>query len=514
LLEVFDRLASLQKDAEMVTRHVESDAAAVQIMTIHKAKGLEFPCVVVADLWKPKDYKQVREAPRFRERDADGTYVDHVDVGWVLGKHSESSELKHERAQMEEQRRLLYVALTRAESHLSFMWPSASPKPSIFNEALNIGVIGSVSDAGMVLVGRLALDDLPTMTGYRYRSDEEQRELVVAIGPSSVEQSLRRTSFTGITRAQMSLSKRLGAPEYDLPGSGNDENTNPFASRSRYASAETPTGAAMPLARLLGGKHVGKVLHRVYELIDTSAPDLRAEVATKCSDVITGGQLATEMESVIDGIMASLVTPLGPEFGDESLADIGSANRLPELDFEMSVATLAAGVKVSDFGRILDEILDSSDVLRPYADYLSHESFNIDLAGLVNGSIDAVLQLGTNEEPALWITDYKSNRLDQDGDLQVIDGYRQDRLFEAMVHHHYPLQALIYGAAMYRYLRWRMPKIQDHSAHIKGFAYFFIRGMVGVDTPREGNHPHGVFTWVAPPHLWQRLSDRLAGDTL
>jgi exodeoxyribonuclease V beta subunit len=349
---------------------------------------------------------------------------------------------------------------------------------------------------------------------YRYEGAATPPDLVVAVGPAAVEQSLRRTSFTGITRAQKSLTRKVGAPEYDLPGSGNDEDTNPFAPRSRYASPDTPTGVTMPLARLAGGKHVGKVLHRVYELIDTSSFDLRAEVAKTCSLVITGGQLAIERESVIDGVHASLVTPLGAAFADKTLADIGSASRLPELDFEMSVATLAAGVKVSDFGRILTGLLDESDILHPYASQLTHQSFDIDLAGIVNGSIDAVLQTGTNEQPELWITDYKSNRLDQDGDLQVIDGYRQDRLLEAMVHHHYPLQALIYGAAMYRYLRWRMPDRDDHTNLIKGFSYFFIRGMVGLSTPREDGRPNGVFTWIAPPGLWQQLSDRLAGDAL
>jgi exodeoxyribonuclease V beta subunit len=44
---------------------------------------------------------------------------------------------------------------------------------------------------------------------------------------------------------------------------------------------------------------------------------------------------------------------------------------------------------------------------------------------------------------------------------------------------------------------------------VKGFSYFFVRGMVGPDTPSDT----GVFTWLAPDGLWQGLSDRLAGDS-
>ena len=513
LLEVFDGLSALDRNSDLVSRRIESDAAAVQVMTIHKAKGLEFPCVVVADLWKPKDYKAHLEPPRFHELGSDGSRQDYVDIGWVIDSRNDEAISKHEAASVEEQKRLLYVALTRAKHHLSFLWPSTNKGNPVILEALNGTVIGAPSSDGNVLVARLSVDDLPEMSRYKPTSVIPTKELEVEVGPVSVEQSLRRTSFTGITRAQKTLSKRVGLPDFEQPGSGNDEAPDLFVARSRYAASEVPTGVAMPLARLVGGKYVGKVLHKVYEIVDMSAPNLREEVAAKCAAVITGGRLLDEMDAVVDGITLSLTTPLGHEFGERTLAEIGSVNRLPELDFEMSVAGLTSGVKVSDFGRILAGALDPADVLHPYAAYLSHESFDIDLAGLINGSIDAVLQLGSDDQPALWITDYKSNRLDRDGDHQIIDGYRQDRLFEAMVDHHYPLQALIYGAAMYRYLRWRLPDLPDHSAHIKGFSYFFIRGMVGVDTPRENGTPHGVFTWNAPSHLWRMLSDRLSGVT-
>ena len=512
LLEAFDRLSALDRNSDLVARRVESDAAAVQVMSVHKAKGLEFPCVVVASLWKPKPYKKHLHIPRFRNPDSNESRQEYVDIGWVLDKPDEKSKSNHVKAAKEEQKRLLYVALTRAKHHLSFLWPSTNKEIPIILDALNGSVIGSTTREGNVLVARLSVDDLPEMSRYKPTSVIPTKELEVEVGPVSVEQSLRRTSFTGITRAQKSLSKRVGVPEFEQPGSGNDETPDLFVARSRYASPDVPTGVPMPLARIVGGKHVGKVLHKVYEIVDTSAPDLREEIAAKCAVVISGGRLLDEIDAVVDGITQSLTTPLGPEFGNRTLAEIGSVNRLPELDFEMSVAGLTSGVKVSDFGRVLAEVLDSTDVLYPYASLLSHESFDIDLAGLVNGSIDAVLQLGSDDDPALWITDYKSNRLDQDGDHQVIDGYRQGRLFEAMVDHHYPLQALIYGAAMYRYLRWRLPNLADHSSHIKGFSYFFIRGMVGANTPLEGSKPHGVFTWNAPPHLWRLLSDRLSGD--
>jgi exodeoxyribonuclease V beta subunit len=302
----------------------------------------------------------------------------------------------------------------------------------------------------------------------------------------------------------------VGSPDFDPASGGGDEDTNWFVTKNRYASAETPTGVHMPLARLVGGTYVGKVLHEVYENIDTSAPDLRREVERQCRRIITGGSMRKDIDVIVDGIFLSLMTPLGSALGSTTLAEITPERRLAELSFEMAVTDLANGVRVSDLGRILDDLVPNGDSLRPYVDFLKHESFDIELAGLINGSIDVVLQLGTDADPHLWITDYKSNRLDQDGDETLIAAYGQDRLFEAMVHHHYPLQALLYGTAMYRYLRWRAPHLANPGDHVKGFSYFFIRGMVGPSTPPDT----GVFTWQAPSSLWQRLSDRLAGDAL
>ena len=114
-------------------------------------------------------------------------------------------------------------------------------------------------------------------------------------------------------------------------------------------------------------------------------------------------------------------------------------------------------------------------------------------------------------KPRFFISDYKSNRLDRDGDESMIHAYSADRMLHEMEHHHYPLQALIYGAAIYRFLRWRAPHI-DADAAIAGFAYMFIRGMVGEETPVDvdGNRT-GILTWSAPRGFWSDLSDLFAG---
>jgi exodeoxyribonuclease V beta subunit len=508
VLEVFDAFALMSGNSDVVSRRIESDIDAVQVMTVHKAKGLEFPCVIVADLWKPKPYDENRDIPKYRQVVPNGGYQNRIDIGWVLECTADESKSLVTQAQCDEQKRLIYVAFTRPQNHLAFLWQSQATDESMLAQTVDLDAINSENENGDVLVSAVARTHPPRDWRYTVATQSTKSDLAVASGPATIEQTYRRTSFSGITKAQSSMTRKVGTPEFASTVGGNDEQANWFVATSNYADPETPTGVHMPLASIAGGVYVGKVLHEVYECIDTAASDLRAEVDAQCRRIIRGSLMGRDLDAIIDGIRLSLVTPLGPSLGNVALADITPEHRLAELNFEMAIADLAAGVRASDFGRVLGDLVPVGNVLRPYVDMLTHESFDIPLAGLLNGSIDAVLQLGSDDDPHIWITDYKSNRLDQDGDTTIISAYGQQRLFDAMVHHHYPLQALIYGTAMYRYLRWRAPHLSNPSDHVKGFSYFFIRGMVGPDTPPNT----GVFTWPAPAGLWQRLSDRLAGD--
>ncbi|NCY17648.1 MAG: hypothetical protein EBX39_13000, partial [Actinobacteria bacterium] len=53
MLAHFVRLTTKEAQDELVSRRVESDTDSVTIMTVHAAKGLQFPCVVVVHGWGP-----------------------------------------------------------------------------------------------------------------------------------------------------------------------------------------------------------------------------------------------------------------------------------------------------------------------------------------------------------------------------------------------------------------------------------------------------------------------------
>ena len=133
------------------------------------------------------------------------------------------------------------------------------------------------------------------------------------------------------------------------------------------------------------------------------------------------------------------------------------------------------------------------------------------LRGYLTGSIDAVLRL---PDGRFAIVDYKTNWLGPvgpDGRAPLTAAhYHPARLAEAMTAAHYPLQALLYGAALHRFLRWRLPDYQPER-HLGGVLYLFVRGMVGPETPMVDGSPCGVFSWRPPAALVGSLSDVLEG---
>jgi exodeoxyribonuclease V beta subunit len=327
----------------------------------------------------------------------------------------------------------------------------------------------------------------------------------------STAQSYRRTSFSGIMDIRTKSQRR---DYFEAPGHGNDEfgkEVDQLTDAENIMLLEHLKSITIP--GLPSGKNVGDQIHDILEIVDTSIRPLHDEVNRAVKQIATSSLLRGYHEPLTTMLTRALETPFGGAFGDVSFADVDPNDRLAEMDFEMTVALRQANILVSDIGKVLLAVLSPTDVLRNYATSLTDDSFDIPIAGIINGSLDALLRLpgGTSEQPLLAITDYKSNKMHRDGDATPIAGYSPQHIQEKMEEAHYILQALIYGTSVYRMLRWRLPNA-NHDACIKGIAYGFLRGMVGPDTPVDVNgHRYGVFTWQAPAGLWSALSDLFAG---
>jgi exodeoxyribonuclease V beta subunit len=494
-LEVFVSLIDTDETSDLVSRRVESDVDAVQIMTIHSAKGLQFPCVVVADLWKPST--TLRGAPVFYYQDQRV-----VDIVHGLSAPTDASKIAAKNAviaaQNAEMSRVMYVALTRTMYHLSVLVVdnAQSVLPTMIPQMPQKRDLASV----VKLKDYQAAHAKPDASKFRCAQ--------ISV---STAQSYRRTSFSGIMDIRTKSQRR---DYFEPSGHGNDE----FGTEvDQLTDAENimllKHLQVITIPGLPSGKNVGDQIHDILEIVDTSIRPLRDEVNRAVKQIATSSLLRGYHEPLTNMLTRALETPFGGGFGDVSFADVNPSDRLAEMDFEMAVALRQANILVSDIGRVLLAVLSPNDVLRNYATSLTDASFDIPVAGIINGSLDALLRLpgSTTEQPLLAITDYKSNKMHRDGDAAPIAGYSPQHVQEKMEEAHYILQALIYGTSVYRMLRWRLPNA-NHDACIKGIAYGFLRGMVGPDTPVDANgHRYGVFTWQAPAGLWSALSDLFAG---
>ncbi|MFM8734860.1 MAG: UvrD-helicase domain-containing protein [Pirellulales bacterium] len=491
-LAIFSRLATMDEKHELVARRVESDADAVKIYTIHAAKGLEFPCVIVADLWK--DRPPGSRSPIIFY-DTDG--MRKLDLGFAVDKVSTHAKTRKSLAEIEESQRLIYVATTRAQHYLAVLVGRQQPTKkdpapeSILQQTMTLPEMSSPN-------GRTKLSrDL----GHRAAG---ATPLALA-PPPTVERTYSRMSFTGITAGWGHGRDRHFEPE----GGGYDELA--LSGGVSLPALPEPAAESRAVIDLPAGVAVGRVIHEIFEHVDTSKRPLEDEVREVVRARATSGRLKDRHGDLVKVVTETLETPLGGPFGDLALGHIPPGDRLSELTFDMGLASLVEGVKARAIGELLQAELPKSDILHDYASMLAGRAFDVPVGGLLTGSIDALLRLADSrpDRPRLLIADYKSNKLHKNDMSDPLRAYARERLVHAMAEHHYPLQALLYGTAVYRLLRWRLPTC-DPDECIAGVAYAFIRGMKGPATPvDEKGHRHGVFAWQAPPGLWKKLSDLL-----
>jgi exodeoxyribonuclease V beta subunit len=263
------------------------------------------------------------------------------------------------------------------------------------------------------------------------------------------------------------------------------------------------------LAEVAGGTTFGTAVHEVLEHVDFDSPTLAGELDTLMTAAARRSGLALDVPVVSAGLAAVIETPLGGLFDGRPLRSFTRRDRLSELGFDLVID--AGRVAAADIGGVLEATLEAGDPLGDYGARLAPALAATRLAGWLNGSIDAVFRVGEGDDRRFVVVDYKTNRLHERDAADPLAAYRPDRLGEAMMRSHYPLQAVLYCVALHRYLRWRLGSQYAPERHLGGVAYLFVRGMVGGATPTYEGMPNGVFSWRPPAKTVLALDDLLTG---
>ncbi|HQR79006.1 MAG TPA: UvrD-helicase domain-containing protein [Actinomycetota bacterium] len=492
---------SLRDSATELTRRLETDAEAVQVLTVHVSKGLEFPIVYVPFGWDR--YPQGDDGPLLCHA-AQGRRVLDVRGPGAVDRDQLLAARNAESAG--EDLRMLYVAMTRASSQLVVHWaPSPrNTKCAPLHRLLSARLAGSHDPEQSYPVGKppafasewVAVEDVdPGSPAHRWEPAAAQLpRLAAAPFTRQVDTVWRRTSYSGLTR-------EVHAAEHRPSGFRDDE---PEEILGQTVDVTAEPGLDSPFADMPAGAAFGTLVHQVLEAVQTPA-----DLADRCREQVAAFPVAgVEAEALAQALLPVMQTPLGPLAADLTLAGIPPADRLAELDFELPMGGPATAT-LSDLAALLRRYVPNDDPLAGYADLLDTPGLaESALVGYLTGSIDVVLRV-PGATPRFLVVDYKTNLLRdpaRPGVEGLVEGYRPERLAEAMMDAHYPLQALLYSAALHRFLRWRLPAY-DPAVHLGGVLYLFLRGMAGPDTPAGC----GVFSWQPPAGLIEALSDLLDG---
>ncbi len=510
-------------------RRLDSDASAVQVMTIHVSKGLQFPVVYLpgqSDLY-------AGGTPRtLRYHDDDG--IRCLDVG---GDPTLDVVERVRREELAEELRVLYVGLTRAQSQVVAWWfPSARNTTA---SPLHRVLFGRGPGEAQVPDQAAVPDDRTVVLRAREWQSlggpvvEPARPGVAPSPPAGaggatlgvrtlqrdIDHGWTRTSYTGLTTA----AESAGVP--DPLGPTSEPESVPRDDEPEIVTRPVEHEETMrsPMADLPVGATFGSLVHAVLEHADPAATehggDWRAELAHHVREQLVRWPVTLDPAVLVDALVAVNDTPLGP-LAATTLRQVSRGDRLCELDFELPLsggddrdaAHTAQPVTLRDLAPLMRRHLAADDPLAPYADVVDDAAYGLDLRGYLNGSLDLVLRVGGR----YLVADYKTNWL---GDLDEVgrdaprldaQDYAPDRLATAMGHSSYPLQALLYAVVLHRFLRWRV-RGYDPAHHLGGVLYLYVRGMCGPQTPLVDGHPCGVFSWRPPVALVEGLSDLLDG---
>lgn len=531
LAEAIDAAAT--DDVTEGLRRLATDAAAVQILTLHRSKGLQFPIVYLPEAWDCFVPSDDRGSVLRLHQSGEGV----LDVG---GRYAAGRSERLRRALAEEageHLRLYYVGLTRAQCQVVTWWADSrnTPTSALHRYWARSGRNGDVEPDYPVDLGpadwplpRSATPGHPTAellsieqvaartTTPRPATGTSPAALDVRRFARELDTRWRRTSYSALTAAAHGLPAPAGVTsEPELLKEDDETLLGPDQTHTGPEPVADP--AAMlpsPMGQLPAGADFGTAVHGVLEVLDPTGDDLAAATLAATTEALTqlphGG---LSPEQLAEALLPCLQTPLGPLADELTLAELSPRDRLSELVFELPLAggdRPSADVQLADLAPLLSRHLSVDDPLVGYPELLTHPPLAEEsLRGYLTGSIDAVLRVGPPDHRRYLVVDYKTNWLGRGGpgELTVAD-YSPAAMAAAMTVAHYPLQALLYQVALHRLLRWRQPAY-DPEAHLGGVLYLFLRGMAGPATPRIDEVPYGVFSWKPPAGLVTELSELL-----
>jgi exodeoxyribonuclease V beta subunit len=411
------------KSGDEYVQRLESDAEAVNIITVHKSKGLEYKVVLL-----PYMDLTVKTSKEVRFRSKEGIY-------YTAESDLISNELAdlYKKQEEQENKRLLYVAVTRACAHC-FIFTKPLPKthkPGEVKDSYSVvrKTLVRLKEEQMV-INKIGYAIPPSYNPKNsYQSEFSSRTPVYSPLPqiSLKDKNWQMTSYSSLN------------PEHTPVVSRNSITEDLHSELDRFVFKDLPRGA-----------HIGNLLHLIFEKIDFSDEKYWSSTidkAVRAHIPSAGEKWITLLTELIRQIVRAKIPAGDVSF---SLNEIAKSQRLNELEFDLPLTLF----NTSDFMQ-----LPSPVPLRMRA--IS------ELEGILNGKIDLFFE----HKGRYYLLDWKSNFLGSS-----LNDYTNENIFQSMEQHNYFLQYHLYTLTLYRYLTQRL-KGFDYDRDFGGVAYVYMRGV-------------------------------------
>ena len=486
-----ERLATPQTpDVEHQLR-LESDADRVRIVTIHKAKGLEYPIVFCPFTWEGTKLTNRKECI-FHRQQQPGQQVELVlDAGSAdLGEHLKSAR----REELAENLRLLYVALSRAVHRCYLIWgafngaetsaptyllhqpPIAqaqqvkSPRDRHASDLLQDTALRfkALSDREILedirrLVEQSAntiklsvIDEGPEQL--RLRQSQSQDILQYCKFKGDIPTNWRISSFSSLTLTRQADPVAGPAISDTLP----DRDANP-ANNPYDLSIADEQDNGFNIFSFPHGARPGNFFHDLLEHLNfcpTGTETRKKLIQGKLVQYGYDRSWSAIIEKMIDNLLNMDLHPAAPGL---RLSKIKTTKRINELEFYFPLASITPASLAELFtGNTMPATADAAIM----AEQLGKLVFS-PIKGFMKGFIDMVFEF----ENRYYLVDWKSNYLGNS-----IEDYQQLKLNKVIHSRYYSLQYHIYCLALHQHLKNRLPGYR-YETYFGGVFYIFLRGV-------------------------------------
>ncbi len=464
-----DNMTAPDAAAEAQQLRLESDADLVQVLTLHRSKGLEYPVVFLPFMYDTKPVNAKKVFPRFH--DEQGRLC--VDLA---GDDNSVARAEYER--LAEDMRLLYVALTRAQDYCIVPWGHINLTD---RSALAFLLHGPDDlrqvDALAVHMKSLALAELRVELDTLAAGHPDQIRVIdiadataatapvpaVAAMPASARSLAARTTGRRVQCAYITTSYS------GLVEGVHDQARDLGVRREIDADATAPLlSVAPPLSpqlspfTLAGGTTTGHLFHDILEDLDyrTARGESLRNIVTR--ELGRRAMPAAWCDTVAGMIETTLDAPLDASGFHLRLLD--PSRRRNEMEFWYPLENLRADALEALLPGLGDGIRGPRLAFAP-----AH--------GLLQGFIDLIFE----HDGRWYVADWKTNKLGPNATW-----YTGEHLARAIAHSRYDLQYTLYTVALHRHLRRALGTGYDPARHLGGVYYLFLRGMSVDDPARPG----------------------------